>query len=128
MTKMEPQVKWTARIEETFKKLRYADRAAQALACKSIGEEFGSEEAGAKLRELFEIEHVKVRKLVDKAKAATAKLPEPKKVDAGRIRSAVKAAEGAKPKLVKTQPVVVKLPGPELKLINGRWYSVKGND
>src|SRR5438552_19092301 len=90
---MEPQVRWAARVEETFQKLRWADRGAQEQACQSIQEEFSSEEAGAELRELFEAEHAKVRKLVGKAGAAIAELPEPKRESefAERMKSAVKA-------------------------------------
>jgi hypothetical protein len=51
--------RWRSRVEETFNKLRCADRDAQELACKSIQEEFGSEEAGAKLRELFAADKAK---------------------------------------------------------------------
>jgi hypothetical protein len=112
----EPQVKWTARVEETFNKLRYADRDAQELACKSIQEEFGSEEAGAKLRELFEAEHVKVRKLVDKANAVVAKLPEPKP-ESWRMKSAVKADAEAFFKNPEVQPSVEKPKSSEPKPI-----------
>jgi putative DNA primase/helicase len=102
--------RWRGRVEETFNKLRWADRDAQELACKSIQEEFGSEEAGRKLRELFEIEHAKVRRLVDKAGAAVAKLPEPKRESgfADRMRSAVKAEAEASLKKPEVQPSVEK--------------------
>ena len=55
------ELRWLERVEETFRKLRWADRDAQELACKSIQEEFGSEEAGARLRELFEAERPSLR-------------------------------------------------------------------
>jgi hypothetical protein len=103
----EAEVRWAVRVEETFDKLRWADRDAQELACKSIEEEFKSEEAGRKLRELFEAEadrmkaasffepRVQPRVEEPKAKAtqAVAK-PEPK---LRRLAPLVPAKEVAKP-------------------------------
>jgi hypothetical protein len=109
--------RWQSRVEETFNALRYADRDAQEQACKSIEKERGGVEAGKKLRELFEAEHVKVRRLVDKANAVVAKLPEPKKAEA--------KAEVVEPKLkvVKAAREIV-----DWKLRpNGGWeYLLKG--
>jgi hypothetical protein len=72
------ELRWQGRVEETFLKLRWADRNAQELACKSIEEELGGGEAGKKLRELFEAEAVKVAK---RAAEITAEIEKPK-VDA----------------------------------------------
>jgi hypothetical protein len=64
----EAQVGWTARVEETFRALKFADRDAQELACKSI-EEDGGRELATKLRELFEADRAK---LLERAAKITA--------------------------------------------------------
>ena len=61
------------RVQETFRALRWADRDAQEQACKSIEEELGGEEAGAKLRELFDAEHAKVSQRAAEITAALEK-------------------------------------------------------
>ena len=45
---------WMAQVEDTFEKLKLANVEVQERACERLGEE-----AGAKLRELFEAEHAK---------------------------------------------------------------------
>jgi hypothetical protein len=47
---------WTARVEETFQALKWADRDVQEQACQSIEKERDGREEGKKLRELFEAE------------------------------------------------------------------------
>jgi Family of unknown function (DUF5906) len=69
----EPQVRWLGRVEETFQKLRWANPEAQELACKSVEEELGSEEAGQKLRELFEADRTKFAKRATEITAAIEK-------------------------------------------------------
>jgi hypothetical protein len=113
----EPQVRWTARVEETFNKLRYADRDAQELACKSIQDEFGSEEAGAKLRELFKIDRAK---LLERAAEITAK-----------IENGKTEAEASNPKVqpIRAEPKVGAGGGWRFvqKADGSKWW-VKGND
>ena len=113
----EPQVKWTARVEETFYKLRYADRDAQELACRSIQEEFGSEEAGARLRELFKTDRAK---LLERAAEITAK-----------IENGKTEAEASNPKVqpIRVEPKVGAGGGWRFvqKADGSKWW-VKGND
>jgi putative DNA primase/helicase len=52
---------WTARIEETFEALKWAEREIQERACKAVQEEFSSEEAATKLRQLFGAEADRMR-------------------------------------------------------------------
>jgi hypothetical protein len=54
----DPQVapEWMAQVQETFLKLRSADRKAQEDACNVIGELPDGGEAAATLMELFETE------------------------------------------------------------------------
>src|SRR5262245_16172946 len=66
MTERVEREEWMALVQETFARLRYAGRDAQDAACEEMGR-YG-EEAAEKLRELFDAEHAKVRRLVDKAK------------------------------------------------------------
>jgi hypothetical protein len=111
---MEPQVRWAHRVEETFNKLRYADRDAQELACKSIQEEFGSEEAGAKLRELFETDRAK---LLERAAEITVK-----------IENGKTEAEASNPKVqpIRLEPKVGAWRFVQ-KADGSKWW-VKGND
>jgi putative DNA primase/helicase len=75
----EAQVGWTARVEETFQALRFADRDAQELACQSI-EDAGS---AGKLRELFEADRAKfeeraaeITAAIEKAEASPVEKPD----------------------------------------------------
>ena len=71
----DPKVKeWMTKVEETLVALRWADRQAQEDACEAIKDRHG-EEAADKLRELFEIEHGKVARFVDRANKAIAGKP-----------------------------------------------------
>jgi hypothetical protein len=101
----EPRVIWQDRIEETFDKLRWADKDAQEQACQAIQEEFKSEEAGARLRELFEAE-------ADRMKAASFILPEAQpSVEKPKVATPI----GAEPKLRRLAAPVVKPAAPEAK-------------
>jgi predicted P-loop ATPase len=57
---MEAKVdEWIVRVDETFLRLRWSDRATQEKACQSIEEEHEGE-AAAKLRQLFEAERARI--------------------------------------------------------------------
>jgi hypothetical protein len=105
-----------ARVEETFNALRHAPYDAQERACQSVAERHG-EEAARKLRELFEAEHAKVRRLVEKAGKAIADLPTLKAEDgsgfAARMKEEVKVEAEAFFKKPEPQPIVEPRSEPE---------------
>src|SRR5262245_10768816 len=81
VTELQNVAEWTGRVEETFRTFRYADQAAQERACQSVRERDG-EEAGKKLRDLFEAERDRmVANSIPRTDPAIRVAPVEKKID-----------------------------------------------
>jgi hypothetical protein len=98
MSEINPKVD---RVEETFNKLRYADRDIQEQACKAIEKEDGGVEVAAKLRELFESERAKFEERAAEIEKEIEKEEEPRKaaISSVSMEALKKTVAGMKPKL-----------------------------